>query len=715
MMHAKKPQHFAASERRAGDGVRAAAGRVAATALMAGLAVQPLLSPLSAFAATQANDGQGSMEAPLAQTAVAAAEAGGNAAAKSTAELASESAKALEEAKAAYDVAQKQTDSAQQAQQTAQANKDQASQAARENAAEQVAAAQEALDEKTRELADAIQKAADHTKQLEDLTTKLDQAKKDQADCQAALDDAQSSRGEAQKAFDAAQAALDAMDMKGYEQAKADVAAAQKALDEANAKVDSAKAALDEATSAVLAAETAAAGAKDQVSAAEEKKSQAADTLAAAAQKRNAAKDAYDKAQAAFDAAASGEGIDLDALQKEKDAAQAALDAAQTAYGTACADDEAAKGDLASARDKAADAQTKADDAHAALESTQASYDDVKADHDKASAACDSAKKAYGQASQAELDKRAEYEKLAAVRDQKKSAYDAACADAKAAKDDYDAANTEVDGLNQQIAELKSNMTVDQDVIDAGIVGFMNYIKDSDGFTAAQKANAAAAVSMLTGASDKAQWYDAYVDQNKGRDTNPLSLEQMRNALTYLDTHNNLRKANGLPELSISLRMTAAAALNASYSSNNWGHSNCYSDNGENLADGGGAYTGGETEGTLGWPYSGLYTQEKEAFDRYVEQYGDALGSHRYDSFYIYQNYNSIYQECSHYLNIIDNDMKAFGVAVGCGKNTDSEVTVFDYSDSGDQADFTVSEFKKLLNDYIDAAYTGGGTQTQKE
>lgn len=151
------------------------------------------------------------------------------------------------------------------------------------------------------------------------------------------------------------------------------------------------------------------------------------------------------------------------------------------------------------------------------------------------------------------------------------------------------------------------------------------------------------------------------------RDTNPLSLEQMRNALTYLDTQNNLRKANGQSALSVSLRMTVAAALNTSYSSNIWGHSGCYYDNGENLAGGGGAYTGGETEDTLGWPYTGLYTQEKEAFDKYVAQYGDELGSHRYDAYYISQNYNSIYQECGHYLNIIDAAAEAIGIATGSG------------------------------------------------
>ncbi len=237
----------------------------------------------------------------------------------------------------------------------------------------------------------------------------------------------------------------------------------------------------------------------------------------------------------------------------------------------------------------------------------------------------------------------------------------------------------------------------------------------------------------MTGADDKAEWYDKYVDQDMSRDANPLSLEQLRNALTYLDTQNNLRKANGQSELSVSLRMTVAAALNASYSSNNGlRHSNCYFDNAENLAGGGGAYTGGETEDTLGWPYTGLYTQEKVNYENWIKKYGadseagKDLIAHRYDSYYIYQNYNDVYSGtkdengkerrdgCGHYLNIIDSATAAIGIATGSGKNTDSEVTAFDYSDDDTQADFTVSEFKKLVNDYIDSAYNAGGTQAQK-
>lgn len=349
------------------------------------------------------------------------------------------------------------------------------------------------------------------------------------------------------------------------------------------------------------------------------------------------------------------------------------------------------------------------------MASAQSAYDAANKEYKDAASKRDAAKTAYEQAQQTEADKKAEYDRLVEIRQQKSNEFDQARAEVTDAHNAYDAANAEVEKLNQQIADLKSNMTVDQEVISQGMFGFMNYIIGGSQFTATQKKNAQDAVSMLTGADDKAEWYDQYVDHDMSRDTNPLSLEQMRNALTYLDTQNNLRKANGQSALSVSLRMTAAAALNTSYSSNIWGHSNCYFDNGENLAGGGGAYTGGETEDTLGWPYTGLYTQEKKIFDKYVEQYGDKLGKYRYESYYIYQNYNSIYQECGHYLNIIDASTKAIGIATGSGKNTDSEVTIFDYSDDDTQADFTVSEFKKLLNDYIDSAYNAGGTQEQKE
>ena len=405
----------------------------------------------------------------------------------------------------------------------------------------------------------------------------------------------------------------------------------------------------------------------------------------------------------------------MNALEAAKATAASELATAQAALDAATTADATAQANLQAAQNTATAAQEKANAANAAVASAQSAYDAANKEYKDAASKRDAAKTAYEQAQQTEADKKAEYDRLVEVRQQKRSEWEAACAASNAAEKAYDAANAQVEALEQQIADLKSNMTVDQEVINKGMLGFMAYISNSSDFTATQKKNAQDAVSMLTGTDDKAEWYDQYVDQDMSRDTNPLSLEQMRNALTYLDTQNNLRKANGQSALSVSLRMTVAAALNASYSSNIWGHSGCYWDNGENLAGGGGAYTGGETEDTLGWPYTGLYTQEKEAFDKYVAQYGDDLGSHRYDAYYIYQNYNSIYHECGHYLNIVDSATEAIGIATGSGKNTDSEVTIFDYSADDTQADFTVSEFKKLVNDYIESAYNAGGTQEQKE
>ena len=144
----------------------------------------------------------------------------------------------------------------------------------------------------------------------------------------------------------------------------------------------------------------------------------------------------------------------------------------------------------------------------------------------------------------------------------------------------------------------------------------MAYISNSSDFTATQKKNAQDAVSMLTGTDDKAEWYDQYVDPgyvSRHQPAFPGADAQRPDVSRHPEQPPQGERSVGAQRQP---PMTVAAALNASYSSNIWGHSGCYWDNGENLAGGGGAYTGGETEDTLGWPYTGLYTQEKEAFDK---------------------------------------------------------------------------------------------------
>lgn len=697
------PQHF--EPRTKAVNVKGVANHAVATVLTAGLIAQPLMSPLAAIAAPSTDNGdsvQGggsSVENTVA--------AGNQAVVKTAAQLAEESAKQLKDAQAVYDAAQKKADAAGQSQKQAQQQKNQASQAVSDNEIEQNAAEVAALQEKIDELKAAVEKTEQQQKKLGDLNDQLDQANKGVEDKTQALKDAKAKQDEAKKALDDAQAKLEAMGMDEYEAAKKAVEDAQAKLDDANKAVATAQANLDQAKAAEASAQQEKQNTEAALTTAQAKKQETAAALAAATTARDNAQQKLDQAQAALDAAVSGTGIDLNALKAAKTTAASELATAQAALDAATTADATAQANLQAAQTTVTAAQEKANAANAAVASAKSAYDAANKEYNAAASERDAAKAAYEKAQQTEADKKTAYDKLVEVRKQKRSEWETACAESDTAKKAYDTANAEVEKLNQQIADLKSNMTVDQNVISQGMFGFMNYIIGGSQFTATQKKNAQDAVSMLTGADDKAEWYDQYVDQDMSRDTNPLSLEQMRNALTYLDTQNNLRKANGQSALSVSLRMTVAAALNASYSSNIWRHSGCYWDNGENLAGGGGAYTGGETEDTLGWPYTGLYTQEKVNYENWIKKYGadseagKALMAHRYDSYYIYQNYRDVYSGtkdengkergdgCGHYLNIIDSATAAIGIATGSGKNTDSEVTAFDYSDDDTQADFT--------------------------
>ena len=685
--------------------IATAAKRIGVTAITAGLTLSPF-APIASYA-DELNDAN----TPTTGDAFNGAELGANVGTGADAtkltlddliarakQRVEEQQKAVDEAKANLATAEKNVADATAGTTKAQQGYDAA--VASQNA-DEVAALQKLIDEKKQALADLEAKQAE----LETLKSQLDEVNGIAADRKTAYDKAQQGVADAKDALDKAEkAAADATPEK--------LNAAKDAYEQAKQAYDAAVAAKDKAEADLTAANGAVTDAQNAVTAANGKLADAQAAAQTAKGSLQAAQTAYDSAKAAYDAVA---GEDPDKLAEKIDAAKTAMDSAKSELDAAIAADATAQANLQAAQAAVPAAQERVNAANAAVTTAQTAYDEANGKLSGATETYNAAKTAYEQAQQTEADKKAEYDRLVEVSQQKRSEWETACAASDTAKKAYDTANAEVEKLNQQIANLKSNMTVDQNVINQGMLGFMNYIIGGTQFTATQKKNAQDAVSMLTGADDKAEWYDQYVDQDMSRDTNPLSLEQMRNALTYLDTQNNLRKANGQSALSVSLRMTAAAALNTSYSSNIWGHSNCYFDTGENLAGGGGAYTGGETEDTLGWPYTGLYTQEKEAFDKYVAQYGDELGSHRYDSYYIYQNYNSIYHECGHYLNIIDSATEAIGVATGSGKNTDSEVTIFDYSADSTQADFTVPEFKKLLNDYIDSAYNAGGTQEQKE
>ena len=325
------------------------------------------------------------------------------------------------------------------------------------------------------------------------------------------------------------------------------------------------------------------------------------------------------------------------------------------------------------------------------------------------------AKAAYEQAQQTEADKKTEYDRLAEVAKQKKSALENATSDYNKANDEYNTASANVKALEQQISELKANMTVDTDAVKAGLLGFMNHIASSTSFTAAQRANASDAAKLLDGSASKAAWYDDYVNLDASDADNAISLVNLQNTLTHMNAVNGIRRANGLSDMKVSIVSMAQSALDVCYSSNVWDHAGnsgegFYMSYNENLAGRAGAYKGSdnpkdwETSFDNGdkygddWPFIGWYTAEKRDYDR-----GD-------------------YSNTGHYENFIDSGANSFGFAVGYGKDGNRSTPEDDgapspvsiYQGNWAEGDFTVDEFKNLVNTYVDSVYHAGGTAAQK-
>lgn len=705
------PQHF--EPRAKAVNVKGVANRAVATVLTAGLIAQPLMSPLAAIAAPSTDNGdsvQGggsSVENTVA--------AGNQAVVKTAAQLAEESAKQLKDAQAAYDAAQKKADAAGQSQKQAQQQKNQASQAVTDNAAEQNEAEAAALQEKIDELKAAVDKAEQQQKKLGDLNDQLDQANKSVEDKTQALKDAKAKQDEAKKALDDAQAKLEAMGMDEYEAAKKAVEDAQAKLNAANADVKTAEGELDAAKTAADNAEQAKSDAESALTTAQAKKQETANALAAATTACGNAQDKLNDAQKALDAAISGTGIDLKALEAAKEAAAGELKDAQTELDAAKAADATAQTNLQAAQTDASAAQEKVNAANAAVSSAQTAYDEANGKLGDLTSKYNTAKAAYEQAQQTEADKKTEYDRLAEVAKQKKSALENATSDYNKANDEYNTASANVKALEQQISELKANMTVDTDAVKAGLLGFMNHIASSTSFTAAQRANASDAAKLLDGSASKAAWYDDYVNLDASDADNAFSLVNLQNTLTYMNAVNGIRRANGLSDMKVSIVSMAQSALDVCYSSNVWDHAGnsgegFYMSYNENLAGRAGAYKGsdnpkdweisfdnGDKYGD-DWPFIGWYTAEKRDYDR-----GD-------------------YSNTGHYENFIDSGANSFGFAVGYGKDGNRSTPEDDgapspvsiYHGNWAEGDFTVDEFKNLVNTYVDSVYHAGGTAAQK-
>lgn len=411
----------------------------------------------------------------------------------------------------------------------------------------------------------------------------------------------------------------------------------------------------------------------------------------------------------------SRHGIDLKALEAAKEAAAGELKDAQTELDAAKAADATAQTNLQAAQTDASAAQEKVNAANAAVSSAQTAYDEANGKLGDLTSKYNTAKAAYEQAQQTEADKKTEYDRLAEVAKQKKSALENATSDYNKANDEYNTASANVKALEQQISELKANMTVDTDAVKAGLLGFMNHIASSTSFTAAQRANASDAAKLLDGSASKAAWYDDYVNLDASDADNAFSLVNLQNTLTYMNAVNGIRRANGLSDMKVSIVSMAQSALDVCYSSNVWDHAGnsgegFYMSYNENLAGRAGAYKGsdnpkdweisfdnGDKYGD-DWPFIGWYTAEKRDYDR-----GD-------------------YSNTGHYENFIDSGANSFGFAVGYGKDGNRSTPEDDgapspvsiYQGNWAEGDFTVDEFKNLVNTYVDSVYHAGGTAAQK-
>ena len=198
--------------------------------------------------------------------------------------------------------------------------------------------------------------------------------------------------------------------------------------------------------------------------------------------------------------------------------------------------------------------------------------------------------------------------------------------------------------------------------------------------TDAVRADARKAYSILVENSYKAGWFDK-TDTSDQKDA--ASVTGLKNALTYFDAVNAIRRANGVNELGVSLTAMATAMLNCSYSGqvtfNHSGiHTGC-----ENLAMGDGPYTGSDdpddwedayrNQDYYGsdWPFTGWYTMEKH----YAEEHP-----------------NHSYSEIGHYLNFINPNVNSMGFGSGDG------VTIWD--GSYEESSYSVSDFRKIVDAY---------------
>ena len=271
------------------------------------------------------------------------------------------------------------------------------------------------------------------------------------------------------------------------------------------------------------------------------------------------------------------------ALSEAMTQAQTAYDAAVNVQQTAQTNYELAVGELETAKTNLANAQES-------LNKAQADYD----------------------ANQKEIEaKNNEISALNAQITNAQSEVDKAQADYDKALNDYNSTSSPLEQAKKNLADFESKYATELSRLTAGSKGYFESLGCSEDVLSVFKVD------------------DSYQGEvagytHMGQAGDATSLENMKASIPYLRECNEIRKKEGLPELSVSMFMMAIAQVNANYAQVEGNHSSAYGTC-ENLAWGYGE------AGTGASPFRGWYDYEKKQYD---------AGNHKFS-------------EVGHYLNIV--------------------------------------------------------------
>ena len=271
------------------------------------------------------------------------------------------------------------------------------------------------------------------------------------------------------------------------------------------------------------------------------------------------------------------------ALQEVMAQAQTAYDAAVNVRQTAQTNYELAAGELETAKTNLANAQES-------LNKAQTDYDanqkEIEAKNNEISALNTQIANAQSEVNKAQAD----YDK---------------------ALNDYNSASSPLEQAKKNLADFESKYATELSRLTAGSKGYFESLGCSEDVLSVFKVD------------------DSYQGEvagytHMGQTGDATSLENMKASIPYLRECNEIRKKDGLPELSVSMFMMAIAQVNANYAQVEGNHSSAYGTC-ENLAWGYGE------AGTGASPFRGWYDYEKKQYD---------AGNHKFS-------------EVGHYLNIV--------------------------------------------------------------